>query len=63
MTETILPVLTAVEIIFLRRSYGVTLSDKVHSCDIRKVMNSEPLQLRIERVKIHWFGHVFQNPL
>ena len=34
-----------------------TLRDKVRSCEIRKVLNFEPL-LRIERSQLRWFGHV-----
>jgi len=42
---------------FLRRVHGVTLRDKVRSCEIRKALNVEPL-LRTERSQLRWFGHV-----
>jgi len=37
--------------------HGVTLRNKVRSCEIRKALNVEPL-LRIERSQVHCFGHV-----
>jgi len=47
----------ATEIGFLRRVLGVTLRDKVGSCEICKAMKIEPL-LRIERSKLRCFGNV-----
>jgi len=41
----------------LRRVHGVTLRDKVRSCDIRRALNVE-LLLRIERSQLRWFAHV-----
>jgi len=38
---------------FLRRVHGVTLRDKVRSCEIRKALNVEPL-LRIEFPAMVW---------
>jgi len=46
---------------FFRRVQGVTLRDKVRSCDIRRALNVEPL-LRIERFQLHLFGHVSTVP-
>jgi len=42
--------------------HGVTLLDKVRSCEIRKALNVEPL-LRIERSQLRWFGHVSRRML
>jgi len=57
MTEMISSQWQAAEMGFLGRVHGVTLRDKVRSCEIRRALNVEPL-LRIERAKIYWFGHV-----
>jgi len=40
--------------------HGVTLRDKVRSCEIRKALNVEPL-LQIERFQVHWFGTCVQK--
>jgi len=45
----------------LRRIHGVTLGDKVCSCEIRRALNVEPL-LRIEGAQIYWFGHLSRIP-
>ena len=47
MTERILSQVQQVEMGILRRVHGVTLLEKVRSCEIRKALNVEPL-LRIE---------------
>jgi len=39
---------------YLRRVKGVTVRDKVRSCDIRKTLNVEPF-LWIERSQLRWF--------
>jgi len=36
----------AAEMGFLRRVHGVTLGDKVRCCEIRKILNVEPLPWR-----------------
>ena len=41
--------------------YRVTLRDKVHRCEIRKVLNVEPLR-RMATSQLHWFGHVSKMP-
>ena len=46
---------------FLRRVRGVTLRDKVRSCEIRRALNVEPL-LRIEDAQIYWFCHLSRIP-
>jgi len=51
----------AAEIGFFRRVPGVTLRDKVRSCEIRRALKVEPL-LRIEGVQIYWFGHLSRMP-
>jgi len=40
----------------LRRVHGVTLRDKVRSCEIPKALNVE--RLWICRSQLRWFGHV-----
>ena len=61
MTERTLSQGQAVEMRFLRRIHGVTLCDKVRSCEILRALNVEPL-LRIERSQICWFSHVSEMP-
>ena len=39
---------------------GVTLRNKVHSCEVSRAPNVEPL-LRIERSQLRHFGHI-SNP-
>jgi len=43
MTERILSQVQAVEMGFLRKFYGVTLRNKVRSCEICKALNVKPL--------------------
>jgi len=43
------------------KSPGVTLRDKVRSCEIRRALKVEPL-LRIEGAQIYWFGHLPECP-
>ena len=42
VTERILPQVQTTKMGFLRRVHGVTLCDKVRSCEIRRVLNAEP---------------------
>ena len=46
----------------LRRVHGMTLRDKMRSCEISEALNVEPL-LRTERFQLRWFGHVNRMPL
>ena len=46
----------------LRRIGKVTLFNKVHSSEIRKLLNIKPLLHRIERYQHRWFGHVSRTP-
>ena len=39
----------------------MTLRDKLHSCEIRRALNVEPL-LRIEKSQLCWFSQVFRMP-
>jgi len=48
MTEKVISQVLTAEMGFLRRVHGVTLRDKVRSCEIRRALNVE-LLLRIER--------------
>jgi len=41
----------------LRGIHGVTIRDKVSSCQIRKTLNIKPF-LRIRRSQLCWFGCV-----
>jgi len=62
MTERILSQGQAADMGFLRRVHaGVTLRDKVRSCEIRRALNVEPL-LRVEGAQIYWFGHLSRIP-
>ena len=61
MTERALSQVQAAEMGFLRRVHGVTLRDKVRSCEIRKSLNVQPLT-RIERSQLRWFGHLSRKP-
>ena len=62
MTERMRSQVQASEMRFLRKIEGVTLFDKMHSSEIRKSLNIEPLLLRIERSQLRWFGHVSRMP-
>jgi len=62
MTERTLSQVQAAETILLCRLHGVTLGDKVRSCEIYKDLNVEPFP-RIERSQVRWFGHVTRNAL
>jgi len=57
MHEGVLSQVQAAEMGFLWRDHGVTLLDKVHSCEIRKSWYVEQL-LRMETYQLRWFGHV-----
>jgi len=61
MTEITLSQGQAAEMGFLGRVHGVTLRDKVRSCEIRRALNVEPL-LRIEGAQIYWLGHLSRMP-
>jgi len=43
---------------FFRIVNGVTLSDKVRSCQILKALNVQPLLHRKEIFQLQWVGHV-----
>jgi len=49
MTERVLSQVQAAEMGFLRRLHGMTLRDKVRSCDICKGVNVSPL-LRVQNI-------------
>jgi len=57
MTEGMLYQVQAAEMEALRRVHGVTLVNKVRSCEICKALNLEP-HLRIKRSQPRWFGRV-----
>ena len=58
MNEKVRSRVLAAEMGFLRRISGLTLLHKVKSADIRKSLNIELLLLRLERLQLHWYGHV-----
>jgi len=43
---------------FLRGVHGVTLRDKLHSCEIRKSLKLELLLQQIQTSQLRWFGNV-----
>jgi len=47
----------AADIRFLRKVQGVTLRDKVRSCEIHEVLNVEPF-FRIKKFQLRWLGYV-----
>jgi len=57
MTEKVFFDVKAADVIFLRSFHGVTLRNKLRSCEIRKDRHVEFL-LRTERSQLRWFGHV-----
>ena len=62
MTGRVRSQVQASEMRFLRRIEGVTLFNKVHSSEVRKSLNIEPLILRIERSQLRWVGHASRMP-
>jgi len=52
MTKRTSSQVQAAEMEFLRRVHGVTLRDKVRSCEIRKTLNVEPF-LPVERSQLY----------
>jgi len=62
VTERVLYQAQAVHMGFLQIVHEVTLCDEVHSCEIHKTLNIEPLVLRIERSQLTWFGHGSRMP-
>ena len=62
MTERMQSQVQASEMRFLQRFERVSLFKEVHSSEIRKSLNIEPLLLRIERSQLRWFGHVSRMP-
>ena len=62
MTERMRSQVQVSEMRFLQKIEGVTLFNKVRSCEIRESLNIEPLLLRIERSQLRWFGHVSRMP-
>ena len=62
ITERVRSQVQASEMRFQQRIEEVTLFKKVHSSEIRKSLDIEPLFLRIERSQLKWFGHVRRMP-
>ena len=48
----------AVEMKFQRSRVGVTRMDRVRNERVREMVREEPLQNRIERSRLQWYGHV-----
>ena len=61
MTERTLFQVQAAEMGFLRRVHGVTLRDKVRSCEIRRAVNVELLLLRIKISQLRLFRPCVQK--
>ena len=57
MTQRVLHRVQVGDMGFLQRVYGMTLRNKVRSCEISKTLNVKPL-FQIERSELHWFSHV-----
>jgi len=62
MTETVLSQAQTAEMGFLRNVHGVTLRDKVPSCEIRKTLNVKPLLFWVERSQVWCYSHVSRMP-
>jgi len=62
MTEGVQSQVQAAEMGFLPKHDGVTLRDKVRSCEISKALNVEPLLFRKERSQLRWFDQVTRMP-
>ena len=58
MTEKVRSQIQVVEMGFLQKVRGLFILEKVKSIDIRQSLIIEPLLLRIERLQLHWYGHV-----
>ena len=61
MTERILFQVKAAKMGFMRRVHGVTLRDKVRSCEMRRAVDVEPLLLRIKSSQIRLFRPCVQK--
>ena len=46
----------------MKKEEEEALFTKVHSSEIRKSLNIEPLLLQIERSPLRWLGHVSRMP-
>ena len=59
MTERVWPqVQGKAEMEFLRKVHETMIRDKVRNCEIRKLLNFEPLLFQTDRSQIRWFDHV-----
>ncbi|EYB93873.1 hypothetical protein Y032_0178g685 [Ancylostoma ceylanicum] len=54
--------LNTVEMCMLRWACGLTRRDKVPNDDIRAIMQTAPIQLRLCAQKLRWYGHVMRRP-
>lgn len=50
--------LQAMEMRYLRLVRGITRRDRVRNKEVREHLNVEPLQVKIEKRKLRWFGHI-----
>jgi len=60
MTKRLRSRVQVAEIAFSRRVHGVTLSKKVHNCEIYKALNVELLIVWVKRSQLGCFDHVFK---
>ena len=63
MTKRVRSQVQASEMRFLQRIEGVTLFNKVHSSEMQRSLDIQPLLFQIERSQLRWFGHVSRMPL
>ncbi|EYC37526.1 hypothetical protein Y032_0783g2330 [Ancylostoma ceylanicum] len=46
----------------LRWACGLTRRDKVPNDDIRAIMQTAPIQLKLRAQRLRWYGHVMRRP-
>ncbi|EPB73653.1 hypothetical protein ANCCEY_07266 [Ancylostoma ceylanicum] len=51
-----------VEMRMLRWACGLTRRDKVPNDDIRAIMQTAPIQLKLRAQRLRWYGHVMRRP-
>ncbi|EPB74439.1 hypothetical protein ANCCEY_06449 [Ancylostoma ceylanicum] len=54
--------LNTVEMRMLRWACGLTRRDKVPYDDIRTIMQTAPIQLKLRAQRLRWYGHVMRRP-
>ncbi|EYB83113.1 hypothetical protein Y032_0342g3027 [Ancylostoma ceylanicum] len=54
--------LNTVEMRMLRWACGLTRCDRVPNEDIRTIMQTAPIQLKLRAQRLRWYGHVMRRP-